>query len=384
MASERNDNDPFAGLVDLALGKVSAKARPQVEAPQDRGISSENMDKFFHKQKVARRKELSGLRTGAEGWPGKPDATVELSDVVKPLVGYVRDYHAHHQTSGEEELDKRTVKNLALGTESMASTRQKLNRGRGNVDSENPLFPEAAFRTAKAFDYQRQHNMYSNDFMEQAAIAETMRAGNCDQHAAVNMGYLSDKFGWDTTLAKASNTTAHHTFAELRGAKGKTEVNPRDVIVDSWTGGSHAVLRQDSRFAVNQSASKVATNPGSYTDTTMDKIGGLFAAQKRANLVQSLQGVGAQIDVQAQMPINRQKVKAQWAESQIAKDAPLQTRKDTFNKGSEFTKAIQTIHAARQLGASVRGAAKLSNTEFSSAKRVDKSSLKVNIPNPYA
>ncbi len=287
---------------------------------------------------------------------GRANASVDLTSGGKAVLPYVKGFVAQARKDGSEDLPNDVTKRLALGTDAMQYSRGKLNMGRGNVDGQDPRFPQANTRTHFAYQLGKQSPFKESSWPGKAAAAELARAGNCDQHAAVSTMFTAGKLDEDSVAAKV--VYPGHTFSELRGKNGKTEVSPQDVIVDSWAKGSHAVLRNESEFADGLSPLNDRSLEDGHTQRTYDQSSGLLASQKRAQLVAQNQGFGRTIDKRA----NEKKGKFKsWEDTPIESDlgrAAIDKRARTFQSGDSLTKNLQTVFAARQMGASVRGAAK--------------------------
>ncbi|EJL94075.1 hypothetical protein PMI16_00430 [Herbaspirillum sp. CF444] len=160
---------------------------------------------------------------------------------------------------------------LALGTQVMSTARAAMPMGRGNVDGDNPSFPEAVPRTQEA--YRQLDFVNPVTYASKAAVAETTRAGNCDFHAAV--GAFNAVRGMTADDVAAVVVEDRHTFAELRPAPGAqpSTVHPHDVVLDSWGTGSHAVMREDSAMGrlIDSPAAPKTVHNTNYTEAVIPK-----------------------------------------------------------------------------------------------------------------
>ena len=286
---------------------------------------------------------------------GKAQPARELSSGAKAVLPYVTGFIAQASKEGTDELSNDVAKRLALGTDAMQYARNKLNKGRGNVDADNPQFPEAQTRTHLAYNLGAQ-SPFKDSWAGKAAAAELVRAGNCDQHSAVATMFTAGQLDDKTIAAKV--VYPGHTFSELRGETGHTQVSGRDVIVDSWAKGAHAVLREESNFADQLSASHNSSLKQGFTQATFDKASGSVAAQKRAQLVAGNQNEAKNADARAHQPSSQFKL---WADTEIESDAgrkAMDKRAAIHQGASKFTQEIQKVHAARQMGANISGAVK--------------------------
>lgn len=290
---------------------------------------------------------------------GRAAPTVDLSQSAQKVLPYATGLLAQSRADNKEDLRDHTFKNLAVGTESMDHARTAMDKGRGNVDANDPLFPEAHYRTAQGYKRKKQEKLNMTQF---AAQSELMRAGNCDMHASVT--YTHSAAHMDDSSIAAKVRIKGHTFSELRGPQGATQVGKEDVVVDSWAGGSHAVLRQDSYFATGISASK-DRSVEQRTQLTKDKTKGASDYQQRQQYIASNQQLKTDMNVQAashhvdpKNPITR----GLWLETGIMSkqgQKAVESRQKTFEAGGKFLMGLQTVFAARKMGASVGGAAKL-------------------------
>lgn len=170
-----------------------------------------------------------------------------------------------HDDPHGELTNPDTHRRLALGTRVMASARASMHMGRGNVDGDNPHYPEAVGRTSLAYD---QLNYVIPSYSSKAAVCEMTRAGNCDFHAAT--GALHAVRGMEPHDIAAVVVQDRHTFAEIRAQHA---VDTHDVVADSWATGEHAVLRKDSAMGrdIDNPHRPVTLHATNYTESLLPK-----------------------------------------------------------------------------------------------------------------
>lgn len=347
----------------------SKKAKKQSQQPQAiemkemprRGVNltEGNWQKFHESQKAGIQQELAALRKGPVGGPGKANPHVDLSTGGKNVLSYATGLLAQSRKDGRDDPSDQTLKHLRVGSDAMDYTRNQLNKGRGNVDANDPNFPEAHYRTKIGYAGP------PLDFTNFAAKAELLRAGNCDMHASSTFHHAGAHMDDEGVAAKVVHPG--HTFSELRGKNGQTQVSPKDVIVDSWAGGKHAVLREDSYFAQAISASSDKNLHPDHTQATVTKQAGVAQFLRKEQHINANQAFGQYHDIEAQKPQNRVDpnkpiTQGMWAETPImSNEGRLETSKRgyTFRKGSQRLQELQTVHVARKMGASIGAAAKL-------------------------
>jgi hypothetical protein len=181
-----------------------------------------------------------------------------------------------HDDPNGELTDPDTHRRLALGTKVMARARATMDLGRGNVDGNNPQYPEAVARTNLAYD---QLNFVPPSYSSKAAVSEMTRAGNCDFHAAT--GALHAVRGMAENDVAAVVVQDRHTFAELRPhlvdphnpLNMQNRVDPHDVVADSWATGEHAVLRKDSAMGkdIDNPLKPLTVHATNYTEHLIAK-----------------------------------------------------------------------------------------------------------------
>jgi hypothetical protein len=292
---------------------------------------------------------------------GKADPLKGLSQGAQNVMPYATGLLAQSRKDATDDLSDQTFKHLGVGSEAMNVARQKLNKGRGNVDANDPQFPEAHYRTGVGYQN------FNGDYPHFAATAELLRAGNCDMHAATTFTYAGAAMDKDGVAAKVVHPG--HTFSELRGSNGKNEVTPKDVIVDSWAGGSHAVLRDDSYFAQAISESNDHVAHPDHTEATTTSGPGKAAYLRQNLMVAQDQPFQDYHDQQAALPVNKVDplnpvTDGMWAETSImSNEGRLQTsqRGYTHRKGGQMLQDLQKVTVARKMGASIGGAAKFVN-----------------------
>jgi hypothetical protein len=333
-------------------GKSKSKTPPQPQMIEMKELPKrvDPMVKFHELRKAEQQQELAALRGGGP-----------LSAGGKNVLGYATGLLAQSRKKGRDDPTDQTFKHLRVGSDAMDYTRNKLNKGRGNVDANDPAFPEAYYRTKVGYAGP------PLDFTNFAAKAELLRAGNCDMHAAMTYNYAGGHLDDEGVAAKVVHPG--HTFSELRAKNGKTQVSPKDVIVDSWAGGEHAVLRKDSYFATAISPSSDHNLHPDHTQATTTKQPGLADFQRKEHLVSNPQNQNFQQfhDIEAAKPQNRVDpsnpiTQGMWQETPIMSpmgDSATAKREKTFNEGSQMLRHLQTVYTARKMGASIGDAAKL-------------------------
>jgi hypothetical protein len=318
----------------------------------------------------ARRNELSAMhaKSGAVT-PGRAQATRELSTGAKNVMEYAAGLHADTRKKGDQDLTDQTFNSLRVGSESMHHVRQKLNKGRGNVDANDPKFPEAHYRTAVGY------KTFSGDFSQHAAVAELMRAGNCDMHAASTYTHTSAHMDRETIAAKVVHGDAKHTFSELRGPGGHTKTEARDVIVDSWATEKHPVLRIDSEFGDDISSSKDRKAQPNFTQATMSLGSGKQALQKQRAIVNANTAFQVHHDAEALKPQNRPNVvhkqygatpmmSDSGRDSMVRRAKVLESGRGSSDKPlGNLLPSLQRVEVARKMGASIGGAAKYADSK---------------------
>jgi hypothetical protein len=310
---------------------------------------------------------LMNSYVGRRALTGKAEPIRELSQGAKNVMQYASGIHAATRHLGQTDAPDSVFNNLRVGSESMHRTSQKLNKGRANVYEDRGKFPEAHYRTSVGYQ------TLSGDYAQHASVAELLRAGNCDMHAAVNYTYLGAHMDKDSVAAKVVNPVAKHTFAELRGSKGQTGTSRSDVIVDSWTSGKHAVLRDDTTFG--RSMSPNATNQKeNFTEaTTTSHVGKQAFQRQQTQMAQNkpFQTFHDQAALRAENRVPPKGMQGMYSESPIMSDQGLkrvQARNKILDAGGAakspdkplggILKDLQRVQVARKMGASIGGAAK--------------------------
>ncbi|MBL4672694.1 MAG: hypothetical protein JKX81_10590 [Arenicella sp.] len=333
-------------------------------------------DSFVQQKFIsARRNELSAMhaKSGAVV-AGRPQAIRELSTGAKNAMEYATGLHADSRKKRENDLSDQTFNNLRVGSETMDHIRQKLNKGRGNVDANDPNFPEAHYRTRVGY------KNFGKDFSQHAAVAELMRAGNCDMHAASTYTHTSAHMDRETVAAKVVHGGAKHTFSELRGSQGHTTTEASDVIVDSWATEKHAVLRADSEFGAGISSSKDRNADKNFTQATMSLGAGKQALQRQRSIVNASTAFQTHHDAEALKPVNRPNiVHDQYGATPMMSDsgvASMERRAKVLESGrgnslkplGNLLPSLQRVEVARKMGASIGGAAKYADSKVAVAQ----------------
>lgn len=326
-----------------------------------------NWNAISARQKREQSKELQRMMgKGVTPEVGKALPTRGISSSAQKVLGYATHFMAQHQSdvhSGATEvtnpLTKRITNRLVRGTETMDYARSKLTEGRGNVDGDDPRFPQATARTRLTY----KHVMSTRKEQEKAGIVEMIRAGNCDHHSLVAVNHAGGHLPSKNEFVSKVRVPGH-TFAELRGTVGQKKTRATDVIVDSWSSSDHAVLRKDSEFGVGMLAKSSHDRKKAFTHYTVGKEKGAQNFRERAEFVQQKMGDNfhTTMDAEASATESTAKRFKSWAPTAITSDkgaSDMALRKDTFDRQSGLTKNLQTVFTARQMGASIRGAAQL-------------------------
>ncbi|MEM7358200.1 MAG: hypothetical protein AAF431_03775 [Pseudomonadota bacterium] len=332
-----------------------------------KAMIDKHYEAYVHQSFINQRHgELRAMHAKSGATPqGRAQAARELSTGAKNVMEYASGLHAVARKKGIDDLSDLTFDNLRVGSEAMHRVRQKLNKGRGNVDANDPRFPEAHYRTAVGYQ-----NFIGGDFAQNASVAELMRAGNCDMHAASTYTDTAAHMDPRAVAAKVGHGGAKHTFSELRGPMGHTETDKRDVIVDSWATEKHAVLRGDSEFGADISASRDHSTHENLTEQTINLDHGRQEYHRSQHIVNTHQGFQAFHDVEAAKPENRPTgpVHQYGATPMMSAggQARLPKRAAVLKSGGSLLSSLQRVEVARKMGASIAGAAKYANSKKNS------------------
>jgi len=126
---------------------------------------SVNADEEASWQKKEAYRPIADPRPDKSTLTGAAPPLKGLSQGAKNVMPYAKGHLAQSRKDATDDLSDQTFKNLAVGSEAMNVARQKLNKGRGNVDVNDPKFPEAHYRTGVG--YQK----FNGDYPTFAAIA---------------------------------------------------------------------------------------------------------------------------------------------------------------------------------------------------------------------
>lgn len=337
-----------------------------------------NWNTIAQRQKTARNNELQKMMgRGVEPIAGRALPTRDISAGAQKVLGYATHFMAAHQEdihNGEDTvtkpLNKRVVNRLVRGTETMDYARSKLTEGRGNVDGSDHNFPQATARTRLTY----KHVMTHREEQKKAGIVEMIRAGNCDHHSLVAVTHAGANLP-DTREYVAKVRVPGHTFAELRGKAGKKKALDTDVIVDSWSSSDHAVLRKDSKFGVDMNPKKSTDRKTAFTHYTVGKAQGAQNWTEKEAFVTQKQSENFHTNMDAEAAATQKTAKRykSWLPTSIASDdgaTDMAYRKDTFDRQSGLTRNLQTVFTARQMGASIKGAAQ--HATFTGDKKAPK------------
>ena len=302
--------------------------------------------------------ELKSMHGGAIPAAGVKTEARGLNSAQQKVLGYATQFMAQHAADvhlgvGQPTrlLESRELDRLVRGTETMDYTRSKLNMGRGNVDGTE----QAIARSRIAYKYTTGH-----DEAKHAAIIEELRAGNCDHHGKVSAVHAGGNLPNDNEFVSKVRVPGH-VFTELRGTNGQTAISDTDVIVDSWSSSSHAVLREDSRFGSGMLPGRSNNLNLAFTHYTKNKDQGAQTAASKNRHVNKLQNVmAAKLQDEVDSALGNARPFKMWDPTPIWSENLLK-RQITFDGQSKLTRSLQTAFTARQLGANIKGATQLAN-----------------------
>ncbi|CAB3751206.1 hypothetical protein [Paraburkholderia humisilvae] len=234
-----------------------------------RPISHQAEQEFLQGQRDARADELSEMKERATS---RRKVAVHNMD----LAGYMV-----RRAADGRSVEGNDLLNLFRGHQTVMETRQKLDRGRGNVTTDISSTRHLSTRFMKAGRALDTHlqGKYSEDWrISGASTAEFVRAGNCQEHADVSThGHAQRLTSNQTVHTRSLKDPGDHVWSEVRGKDGKVRHN--DVIVDAWAYGP-AVLREDAYFAKDHT--------GSTTQYSYNKREVMKAAERVSSLNQAL------------------------------------------------------------------------------------------------
>lgn len=236
--------------LDVNEMQANTERRAQVQAiAEQRQLQHKRerqVDKFLTRKSDALKHELSEMRTQA----GRKIEAHEAD-----LAGYML-----RRAADGRHLRKSEVEKLSKGHQTVVETRQKLNRGRGNVSKDIADSNHQSTRFMKAgrdLDTALQE-IGVNARVSGASTAEFVRAGNCQEHADVSThGHAKRLTANQSIHTRSLKSPGDHVWSEVRNKDNKARTN--DVIVDAWAYGP-AVLREDSYFAKRPSGSTTQYN----------------------------------------------------------------------------------------------------------------------------
>jgi len=206
------------------------------------------MGKIFRDRKRECNQELQKLNTAINNDPVMQDNETQLAAYLLAC------------TAINEPIDGDDFINLWRGNDTVEATREKLDKGRGNISLDIEKTNHDSSRRTQAgrlmrdkiFETISKTTAITTRTAGQVTTAINLytRAGTCADNASV-AAYLHAKnyaptFSQGQTINYVSNKGIGHDWAEFR--INGTKANSRDVILDAWGEGS-AILRKHAAIA---------------------------------------------------------------------------------------------------------------------------------------
>ncbi|WP_234420476.1 type III effector HopX1, partial [Xanthomonas fragariae] len=179
-----------------------------------------------------------------------PNAALSSNDLALAAYLLARDIDGRRVPPAE-------VGRLRKANDSISNTRQLLQFGRGNVDTDlrktrnNSGWRTKAARQFKNELYARgagQFIDYAQQMTHLAAAAVVFGSGNCGEHASVTSIYHSSRLDAQETVHHVAKR--NHAWVEARVPAGD-DADSSTIVMDGWAKGP-AILAPDSRFAARR------------------------------------------------------------------------------------------------------------------------------------